>query len=169
MAAVLVPGKLALEDKDKDKNEPTNPPGDAFEACKSELSKSDSLNMKLAHLRDQSSLTPRQKLDLLNESLTLKDWNALNGRFNTAQGKSDELKKAVSENPGNMPFGKSRTLMYRPTLYCSYSWFLLHTACSFMFFSQPLSVRHAPCLATNKWKATLKGHHCLTTCCACGQ
>ena len=101
VAAVLVPGKLALEDKDKDKNEPANPPGDAFEACKSELSKSDSLNMKLAHLRDQSSLTPQQKLDLLNQSLTLKDWIALNGRFNTAKGKSDELKKAVSENPGN--------------------------------------------------------------------
>ena len=57
--------------------------------------------MKLAHLRDKSSLTPQQKLDLLNQSLTLKDWNALNGRFNTAKGKSDELKKAASENPGN--------------------------------------------------------------------
>lgn len=59
---------MAIEDKTR-AEEP-----DPYEDAKSELSKSDSLNMKLAPVKGQISLTPQQKLELLNQSLTLKDW-----------------------------------------------------------------------------------------------
>ena len=54
---------------------------------KSELSKSESLNMKLELLRSNTGLFGDDKLQLLNDHLTLGDWNKLNGRFSSARKK----------------------------------------------------------------------------------
>ena len=64
---------------------------DDYEQARSELSKSESLSQKLETL----------KLDLLNKSLTTKEWNVLNGRFATARNKSSDLQALALQNPGN--------------------------------------------------------------------
>ena len=57
----------------------------------SQLSKSESLNDKLALIRGDETLTPKEKLAILNKSLTDGDWNKLNGRFKTAKANNSEL------------------------------------------------------------------------------
>ena len=42
----------------------------------SQISKSESLNQKLALVKGSTSLTPKEKLDLLNSTLTTAEWNS---------------------------------------------------------------------------------------------
>lgn len=57
----------------------------------SQLSKTDSLAAKLELLKADETLTAQQKLKLMQEQLSTKEWNALNGRFNTAKKGNAEL------------------------------------------------------------------------------
>ena len=50
----------------------------------SQLSKTDSLEQKLALVRS-ADMGVSEKVEILNKSLDLKEWNRLNGRYNTAK------------------------------------------------------------------------------------
>lgn len=63
----------------------------------SQLSKTDSLNAKLELLKADETLTPQQKLQLMQVSLSSKEWNCLNGRFNTARKNEAEVDQAAKE------------------------------------------------------------------------
>ena len=62
---------------------------------KSLLSKSDSLDAKLALVRG-SDMPLNEKLEILNQSLGVKDWNKLNGRFTTAKKNNPEVASVAS-------------------------------------------------------------------------
>ena len=72
----------------KSQNEDPSP----LDHVKSELSKPESLNMKLELLRSNTDLSADDKLQLLNDRLTLGDWNKLNGRFSSARKKTVKLR-----------------------------------------------------------------------------
>ena len=57
----------------------------------SQLSKTDSLAAKLDLLKANESLSAQEKLKLMQEQLSTKEWNTLNGRFNTARKNNAEL------------------------------------------------------------------------------
>ena len=64
---------------------------------KSQLSKSESLDAKLALVRG-SEMPLAEKLEILNQSLGVKDWNKLNGRFNTAKRNHPEVAQLANDN-----------------------------------------------------------------------
>lgn len=65
----------------------------------SQLSKTESLEQKLQLVRSQD-MPLAEKLELLNKSLDLKEWNKLNGRFNTAKKRGGEVAEVAQQNPG---------------------------------------------------------------------
>lgn len=63
----------------------------------SQLSKTDTLAQKLELLKTEDSLSAQEKLKLMQENLSSKDWNALNGRVQTARAKNEALDQAARE------------------------------------------------------------------------
>lgn len=70
---------------------PAAEPEKKAEDLASQLSKTDSLAAKLELLKADESLSSQEKLKLMQEQLSAKEWNALNGRFNTAKKNNAEL------------------------------------------------------------------------------
>lgn len=113
-ASVKVNAKRADEDKMFDaacaKAKQSPPPPDkkgrmmksgAAQAMEDVLSTTGSLNEKLAHLKKCETLTLQQKLDLMNKSFSLEEWNKLNGRAATLSQKDDEVASQRSEAKTN--------------------------------------------------------------------
>ena len=86
---------------------PAAPAVPGKEDLQSQLSKTESLEQKLALVRS-ADMGVHEKVELLNQSLPLKDWNKLNGRYNTAKKRNPEVAALAEQHAGNK---KHRTMV----------------------------------------------------------
>ena len=105
-------GEKANTEKEKPTEKDTKEEKDTGGDLASQLSKTESLEQKLQLVRSQD-MPLNEKLELLNRSLDLKEWNKLNGRFNTAKKRSAEVAEVGSCYAPSIP-GKKNT----KSLYC---------------------------------------------------
>lgn len=92
-------GEKANTEKEKPTEKDTKEEKDTGGDLASQLSKTESLEQKLQLVRSQD-MPLNEKLELLNRSLDLKEWNKLNGRFNTAKKRSAEVAEVAQQNTG---------------------------------------------------------------------
>ena len=94
------PAETPTEEGEKIENEkkPKEEKDTAAELA-SQLSKTESLEAKLQLVRSQE-MPLSEKLELLNKSLDLKEWNKLNGRYNTAKKRNTEVAEMAQQNNG---------------------------------------------------------------------
>ena len=89
------------------KEAPAVPPAVEKEDLQSQLSKTDSLEAKLDLVRG-AEMAVTEKVEILNKSLDLKEWNKLNGRYNTAKKRNPEVALLAEQHAGNK---KHRTMV----------------------------------------------------------
>ena len=97
--AVTPTGEVEKTDDTKKPKEEKAETTDPSAELASQLSKTESLEAKLQLVRSQE-MPLSEKLELLNKSLDLKEWNKLNGRYNTAKKRNTEVAEMAQENHG---------------------------------------------------------------------